>query len=84
VHGGKQPRRSARPGLEPFEGRKELKPLAFLALDCHDAHRYFRFASFLFVFGGLQVNKEYWAGVCTGFLLGAGVGIWVFIWSLTS
>jgi hypothetical protein len=30
------------------------------------------------------MNKEYWAGVCTGFLLGAGVGIWVFIWSLTS
>jgi hypothetical protein len=60
-----------------------LKPLAFLALDCRDAHRYFRFAS-LFVFGGLQVNKEYWAGVCTGFLLGASVGIWVFIWSLTA
>jgi len=39
---------------------------------------------FLFVFGGLQVNKEYWAGVCIGFLLGAGVGLWVFIWSLTS
>ena len=39
---------------------------------------------FLFVFGVLQVNKEYWAGLCTGFLLRAGVGIWVFIWSLTS
>jgi hypothetical protein len=67
-----------------WSGRQELKPLAFLALDCHDAHRYFRSASFLFVFGGLQVNKEYWAGVCTGFLVGAGVGIWVVIWSLTS
>ena len=39
---------------------------------------------FLFVFGILQVTKEYWAGLCTGFLLGAGVGIWDFIWSLTS
>jgi len=58
-----------------------LKPLAFLALDWCDAHHYFRF---LFVFGVLQVTKEYWAGLCTGFLLGAGVGIWVFIWSLTS
>jgi hypothetical protein len=38
----------------------------------------------LFVFGVLQVNKEYWAGVCTGFLVGASVGIWVVIWSLTS
>jgi hypothetical protein len=27
-------------------GRQELKPPAFLALDCHDAHRYFRSASF--------------------------------------
>jgi hypothetical protein len=60
-----------------------LKPLAFLALDCHDARHYFHFR-FLFVFGVLQVTKEYWAGLCTGFLLGAGVGIWVFIWSLTS
>ena len=39
-----------------------MKPLAFLASDCHDAHRYFRSAS-LFVFEALQVNKEYWAGV---------------------
>ena len=39
---------------------------------------------FLFVSGSLQVNKDYWAGVCTGFLVGAGVGIWVVIWSLTS
>jgi hypothetical protein len=61
-----------------------LKPLAFLALDCHDAHRYFRFTSFFICIWGLQVNNEYWAGVCTGFLLGAGVGISVFIWSLTS
>ena len=84
MYGGKQPRRSARPGLEPFElvRRHELKPLAFLALWI--AMTLIIIFVFLFVFGVLQVNKEYWAGLCTGFLLGASFGIGVFIWSLTS